>query len=208
TPSPADGGNLIGVSCPSRSSCLAVGGHANPFLEIPSGTLAERWDGSRWRIQPTPNPPGGGWVLLSGSCTSPSACTAVGGRIALTTRTRLATLAERWNGHTWHIQPTPNPPGHGFKLLNSVACTSRSSCMAVGNEFDATGSLGTVAERWDGRTWRIVPTVKPAPAGPGAGFNGVCCTSAPARTAGREPDPGQDAGRAVERPNMARPGHP
>src|SRR5262249_58144572 len=65
------------------------------------------------------------------------ACTAVGGRL-VPTRTGPATLAERWNGHTWSIQPTPNPPGHGFKLLNGVACTSRSSCMAVGNEFDTT----------------------------------------------------------------------
>jgi hypothetical protein len=185
TPSPADGGNLIGVSCPSRSSCLAVGGHANPFTEIPPGTLAERWNGTRWRIQPTPNPPGGGWFLLAVSCTSPSACTAVGGRLALTTQTRTATLAERWNGHTWSIQPTPNPPGHGVKLLNSVACTSRSSCMAVGNEFDpVTGeSLGTLAERWNGRTWQIVPTFKPAPAGPNASLNGVACTSASACTA-------------------------
>src|SRR5262249_39732478 len=111
------------------------------------------------------------------------ACTAVGGRL-VPTRTGPATLAERWNGHTWSIQPTPNPPGHGFKLLNGGACTSRSSCMAVGNEFDTTGkSLGTVAERWDGRTWRIVPTFKPAPDGPNAGFNGVACTSASACTA-------------------------
>src|SRR5215471_13436268 len=185
TPSPADGGNLIGVSCLSRSSCLAVGGHGNPFDEVPSGTLAEQWNGTRWRILPTPNPSGGGWFLLSVSCTSPSACTAVGGRLALTTGPGLATLAERWNGHTWSIQPTPNPPGRGVKLLNGVACTSRSSCMAVGNEFNpATGqSLGTLAERWDGRTWRIVPTFKPAPAGPNAGFNGVACTSASACTA-------------------------
>jgi len=117
------------------------------------------------------------------SCTSPSACTAVGGRL-VPTRTGLATLAERWNGHTWSIQSTPNPPGRGIKLLNSVACTSRSSCMAVGNEFDTTGkSLGTLAERWDGRTWRIVPTFKPAPAGPNAGFIAVACTSASACTA-------------------------
>jgi hypothetical protein len=184
TPSPADGGNLIGVSCPSRSSCLAVGGHANPFTEVPPGTLAERWNGTRWRIQPTPNPPGGGWFLLAVSCTSPSACTAVGGRLAPPGKPT-GTLAERWDGHTWGIQPTPNPPGHGVKLLNSVACTSRSSCMAVGNEFDpATGeSLGTLAERWNGRTWRIVPTFKPAPAGPNAGLNGVACTSATACTA-------------------------
>ena len=183
TPSPADGGNLIGVSCPSRSSCLAVGGHANPFNTfVPSGTLAERWNGSTWSIQPTPNPPGGGWFLTAVSCTSPSACTAVGGRLA---PTGTGTLAERWNGHTWSVQPTANPPGHGIKLLNGVACTSRSSCIAVGYEFDpATGEgLGTLAERWDGRTWRIVPTVKPAPTGGNAGLNGVACTSASACTA-------------------------
>jgi hypothetical protein len=184
TPSPADGGNLIGVSCPSRSSCLAVGGHSNPFTEIPPGTLAERWNGTTWRIQPTPNPPGGGWFLGAVSCTSPTACTAVGGRLAPPGKPT-GTLAERWDGHTWSIQSTPNPPGHGVKLLNSVACTSRSSCMAVGNEFDpVTGeSLGTLAERWNGRTWRIVPTFKPAPAGPNAGLNGVACTSASACTA-------------------------
>src|SRR6516165_50487 len=183
--SPADGGNLIGVSCPSRSSCLAVGGHANPFNTfVPSGTLAERWNGSTWSIQPPPNPPGGGWFLTAVSCTSPSACTAVGGRLVPPGKPS-GTLAERWDGHTWSIQPTPNPPGHGVKLLNSVACTSRSSCMAVGNEFDPAppNALGTLAERWDGRTWRIVPTFKPAPGGSNAAFNGVACTSASACTA-------------------------
>jgi len=184
TPSPAGGGNLIGVSCPSRSSCLAVGGHGNPFISMPPGTLAERWNGTTWRITPTPNPPGGGWSLGAVSCTSPSACTAVGGRLTPPGKPT-GTLAERWNGHTWSIQPTPNPPGHGIKLLTGVACTSRSSCMAVGYEFDpATGEgLGTLAERWDGRTWRIVPTVKPAPTGGNAGLNGVACTSASACTA-------------------------
>jgi hypothetical protein len=118
------------------------------------------------------------------SCTSPSACIAVGGRLALPGKPT-GTLAERWDGHTWSIQPTPSLPGHGIKLLNSVACTSRSFCMAVGNEFSpATGEgLGTLAERWDGRTWRIVPTFKPAPTGGNAGLNGVACTSASACTA-------------------------
>jgi hypothetical protein len=185
TPSPADGGNLIAVSCPSRSSCLAVGGHANPFSAVsPSGTLAERWNGRRWRIQPTPNPPGAGWWLTAVSCTSPSACTAVGGRIEPPGKPQ-GTLAERWDGRKWRIQATPSLPGNAVKLLGGVACTSRSSCMAVGNEFDpATGeSLGTLAERWNGRTWRIVPTFKPAPAGRNAALYGVACTSASACTA-------------------------
>jgi hypothetical protein len=57
--------------------------------------------------------------------------------------------------------------------------------MAVGGEFDpATGAqLGTLAERWNGRTWRIVPTFKPAPHGPGAYLNDVACTSPSACTA-------------------------
>src|SRR5215471_9592647 len=159
TPSPADGGNLIGVSCLSRSSCLAVGGHGNPFDEVPSGTLAEQWNGTRWRILPTPNPSGGGWFLLSVSCTSPSACTAVGGRLALTTGPGLATLAERWNGRTWSIQPTLKPapagPNAGF---NGVACTSASACTAVGNQTVAK----TLAERWDGHTWSVQATPNPS----------------------------------------------
>jgi len=164
---------------------MAVGGQGNPNTGVASGTLAERWNGTRWRIQSTPNPSVGGWFLNAVSCTSPSACTAVGGRLASTPRPGLATLAERWNGRTWSIQPTPNPPGRDLKVLDGVACTSRSSCMAVGAEVDpVTGeNLGTLAERWNGRTWRIVPTFKPAPTGPNAALSGVACTSASACTA-------------------------
>jgi len=184
TPSPASGGVLAGVSCPSRSSCLAVGGRGNPNIATPLGTLAERWNGRRWRIQPTPNPRGGGWTLGAVSCTSPSACTAVGGRLE-PPGTPGATLAERWNGRRWRIQATPSLPGGAVKLLTGVACTSRSSCLAVGGEFDqATGqSLGTLAERWNGRNWRIVPTFKRVPRGRGAFLNGVACATATACTA-------------------------
>jgi hypothetical protein len=175
---------LIGVACTSATGCLAVGFSSPNFFNNQSpATLAERWNGSTWRVEHTPNPPGAAASNLNAaSCVSPSACIAVGN--TSNSRGTSLTLAQRWNGHTWSIQPTPSPPGHGFKLLNGVACTSRSFCMAVGNEFDTTGkSLGTVADRWNGRTWRIVPTFKPAPAGPNAAFNGVACTSASGGTA-------------------------
>jgi hypothetical protein len=185
TPRPASGGILTGVACPSRSSCMAVGGHGNPNAFAALGTLAEQWNGHAWRIQPTPNPPGGGaWTLGSVSCTSPSACTAVGGSLEPAGKPQ-GTLAERWDGRTWRIQATPSLPGNAVKLLTGVACTSQSSCLAVGGEFDpATGqNLGTLAERWNGRTWRIVPTYKPAPNGRGAFLNGVACATATACTA-------------------------
>jgi hypothetical protein len=74
-PTPA-GGILSGVSCTAASACSAVG--QNGTL-----TLAERWNGTAWSIQTTPNPKPTNIIrlssLLSGvSCTTATACTAVG----------------------------------------------------------------------------------------------------------------------------------
>lgn len=58
------------------AACTAVG-----FYNDGRGTaltLAERWDGTRWSIQATPNP--ATFTQLNGvSYSAPSACTAVGG---------------------------------------------------------------------------------------------------------------------------------
>src|SRR5262249_37160023 len=80
--------NLGGVWCVSPSACEAVGAMASRSGAVTA--LAERWNGSRWRIQPTPNLSKGG-ALNGVSCTSASACTAVGGSGG-------GPLAERWNG--------------------------------------------------------------------------------------------------------------
>src|SRR5215469_5735663 len=96
---------LNGVSCSSATACTAVG-----FAEFgnPSKTLAERWNGSTWAIQSTPNPAGSPsndlWAV---SCSSASACTAVGGYE--NSSFALVPLAERWNGSTWMAQSIPSP---------------------------------------------------------------------------------------------------
>jgi hypothetical protein len=48
------GGQLEAVSCSSASACTAVGNDRNP-VGI-SVTLAERWNGTAWQRQHTPNP--------------------------------------------------------------------------------------------------------------------------------------------------------
>jgi hypothetical protein len=64
------------VSCTSASACTAVGDYNNP--SAPSG-FAQSWDGTTWTIQPTPIPGDKtGGQLFGVSCTSASACTAVG----------------------------------------------------------------------------------------------------------------------------------
>src|SRR5262245_29701596 len=63
-------------------------------------TLAERRDADGWRVQPTPNPSGSlGAVLEAVSCTSPSACVAVGQFFTGSGAPKV--LAERWDGTSW-----------------------------------------------------------------------------------------------------------
>ncbi|MBV9535848.1 MAG: hypothetical protein JO321_10605 [Solirubrobacterales bacterium] len=81
---------LIGVSCTSARACTAVGDYGNSAgTDV---TLVERWNGTKWAIQKTPNPVGAIESSLEGvSCTSARACTAVG----FSHRVRTLTLAER-----------------------------------------------------------------------------------------------------------------
>jgi hypothetical protein len=144
-------------------------------------TFAERWDGSSWQIQTTPDPTDAqASFLASVSCSSASACTAVGGYVDGSGIH--VTLAERWNGSGWVIQMTPNP-GSQFSLLSGVSCSSASACTAVGDYIDGSGTQVTFAERWDGTTWAIQTTPNPTAARKGSELLGVSCSSASACTA-------------------------
>ncbi len=179
TPNPAKSIDdaLLGVSCTAPTACTAVG-----VFTLPRGqfSLAERWDGTSWSIQRTPNPSSSGILVdLNGvSCTSGSACTAVGSFVTTSTFTA-GTLAERWDGTSWSIQPTPALPSTDIPRLGGVSCTSASACIAVGAAAD------TLAEVWDGTAWSIDPTPPSPPslAGIGGLLDGVSCTSATSCTA-------------------------
>jgi hypothetical protein len=157
------GRNLLGVSCTSARRCMAVGYFAKAFAKV---ALAERWNGRRWRIKPTPGDPGrvAPNVLAGVSCTSASACLAVG---SYDPRQDLAdfstTLAERWNGRKWHIQAPRSPTRDS--LLSGVSCTSATKCTAVGSfrTHHRRFRTKTLAERWNGRKWHIQATRNPLP---------------------------------------------
>lgn len=70
----------------------------------------------------------------------------------------VALIAERWNGTTWTVQPTPSPAGEAG--LSAVACSGPASCAAVG--LTSTNGGGKVlAERWNGTKWQVQPTLHP-----------------------------------------------
>jgi hypothetical protein len=168
-----------GVSCASgSSSCVGVG----DFINGASATsmLAETWNGTSWTIQRVPNPSTTKGVLNGVSCSSSTACTAVG--TYLNGSSVNVTLAERWNGTSWVVQSTPNPQASTSSTLQAVSCPSETSCMAVGKFFSsATNHWMRLAEQWDGSNWTIKTTQNPS----GETFstlNGVACTLSTACT--------------------------
>ena len=94
---------MNGVSCPSGSACTGVGQFvAGSGVQL---ALAERWNGSNWAIQPTPNPAGSpSSRLFAVACPAADACTAVGAADS-------KLLVERWGGARWRIQSAPVPAG-------------------------------------------------------------------------------------------------
>ena len=166
------------VSCTSGRACTAVGSHA-ASLSSPSFTLAERWNGANWRIQPTILPKGAEGSAFSGvSCASATACTAVGQAFEKAAR-RSVNLAEAWNGTSWRVQAIPTPKGSTDGILRAVSCTSSNACTAVGFYDNAAGQVLAVAERWNGKAWRIQALPKPAT----TELHGVSCSTAHACTA-------------------------
>jgi hypothetical protein len=153
TPPGARDSDLNGVSCAAKTSCTAVGIFHNRAGRDRS--LAEHWTGHRWSIQPTPKLRGASGSSLSAvSCPSTTTCTAVG--LFHTWAGHELTLAERWNGKSWSIQPTPNPAeGSENPTLSSVSCATPTSCTAVGSFQNKAGRERTLAERWNGTSWSI-----------------------------------------------------
>jgi hypothetical protein len=154
--------SIDGVSCASRSLCIAagdyeLGGSSNSL------TLAETWKGGSWTTTPSPNPAHGvnGSQLFGVSCGSTTMCMAVGNHTTPSNRTSL-TLAEIWNGSTWAITPGRNSRDSASSTLQGVWCRAANACMAVGESNSRSGNRGVIlAEAWNGSSWTIEPSRTP-----------------------------------------------
>ena len=177
-PSPSEGTAseaMLSVSCSSATHCVTVGKAAKkPFVE--------RWNGSEWAIQSAPNPEGATDAnLQSVSCTSESACMAVGyyqGKSGVP-----QALSQRWNGSSWATVASPAPSEEGGVLMRSISCLSASSCVAVGRLFYPYPSITaeeTVVHDWDGAKWTLRTSINPDTF---SSLAGVSCSSTTACTA-------------------------
>ncbi len=171
-------GRLEGVSCLASTNCVGVGWYTNESEK--SETLAEHWNGDEWSVQPTPSTGGTANHLQAVSCTSPTACTAVGWYN--NGSNPAPSLAERWNGTEWTIQTVPSPTGAKSSRLYGVSCSSLTVCSAVGEYVNGSNVTVTFAEQWEAGEWKVKTSQSPAKAELSE-LRGVSCTSSTVCTA-------------------------
>jgi hypothetical protein len=86
-------------------------------------------------------------------------------------------LVDRWNGTTWTAQTLTLPGGTTSAQLADVACTTATTCTAVGY-YDTVGQpRRAMALRWNGTTWSVQSAVHPASATESL-LQGVACPAA------------------------------
>jgi hypothetical protein len=166
-PSPDPGGAnyLNGVAAVAADDVWAVGAYgARPGSR--TRTLAEHWDGSSWRVVPSPGVAKETSELLAVAAVSATDVWAVGFHRAEGSQNQ--PLAEHWDGRTWTIAPPPEP-APGPATLTSVSVRSASDVWAVGTRQGERSR--TLIEHWDGEVWSVVRS--PSPGDPDNDLFGV-----------------------------------
>jgi hypothetical protein len=149
---------LTGATAVASNDVWAVGTQHPTSLTDPH-TLILHWNGSGWRIVPSPNDGGStvGNHLLAAAAVSAKDVWAVG-------YSEFGTLSEHWNGSKWSVVPTPDPPGGESLFLFSTAVQPNGVVWSVGEFFqDQQSGSGTLTERWNGSQWVIVTSPNSGP---------------------------------------------
>ena len=158
SPNPGSGYNILnGIArVPGTKQLWAVGSADNG-----SGlyqTLIEYWDGTSWRVVPSPNP-GTSFNLLYGVTAISANNVWAGGYTYDNSNGFSQTLIEHWNGTSWSVVPSPNP-GVSTNRVYGITAISANNVWAVGFKADTSGSQ-TLTEQWNGTSWSVVPSPNP-----------------------------------------------
>jgi hypothetical protein len=187
----ASGGfsELSDVACTSARSCWAGGqyGHQGAMGEVILNQ-ALHWNGKRWSRVTTPDPAGTAAndenSIKGIRCTSASDCWAVGAYGTGAGTPVLLNEVLHWNGKKWSEVTVPDPGGTAtmdVNLLQSVSCTSATSCEAAGSYGSnlAAGVRLNQVLRWNGAKWSLSHPPDPDGTAAGAAQNltGISCIS-------------------------------
>lgn len=106
-----------------------------------------------WATHPAATIEGNGF-FEDVACPAASDCFAVG-------YDKSGAIIQRWNGSEWKSQTPAKPAGATGTELYGVACTSSSSCVAVGAYVNS-GTRLSLVEAWNGTEWKVQTSPNPA----------------------------------------------
>jgi hypothetical protein len=140
--------NLNGATAIGPDDVWAVG-HSTDVTHGPIPSLTQHWDGSQWRLVPSPNREFPRYsystnLLRSVDAVATDEVWAVGyaqgfndqGVNPPASPTR--TLTMRWTGERWRIAPSPNAPDQRNSQLEDVTALSDGHAWAVGSSSNGT----------------------------------------------------------------------
>ena len=144
-------------------------------LIVPQTANAE----AKWTMQEPAVPVGGtNAILRAVSCTSSTACTAVGRVRVKISPEENTSLADAWNGTAWSAKELPHPTGAKLSELVGVSCTSGTTCTAVGWFYNSAIKQTPLVEKLSGTTWTVQEP--PVPASGNGKLTAVSCTASTA----------------------------
>ena len=122
-----------------------------------SQTLILHWNGSSWKVVPSPDPSGPAMdqELTGVAGSSAQDAWAVGFYYTGVDKS----MVLHWNGTAWKQVASPNPGSQG-NFLYGVRSTSASDAWAVGSAFNGTADK-TLIVRWNGTAWKQVASPNP-----------------------------------------------
>jgi hypothetical protein len=168
TPSEGHESNLVAVSCPSATECVAGGYYVVSGSPSSRHLLIESWNGTEWAVKAGAKLPveDEDPEFTSISCSAPKNCIAVG-RVDEGIQ-GVRSLAESWNGTSWKLISPPRPPHSLEDELEGVSCSAPKTCTAVGklnntevNHTEFGAGREALVERWNGTSWTVQEATNP-----------------------------------------------
>lgn len=164
-PNPADNprfydANLLSVTAVSANDIWAVG----QITTTEEHNMIQHWDGTKWRIVPSPAFNTNVDFLIGVSAISATDIWAVGSyTIPNAEGSPYQNATMHWNGTSWSIVAAPQPSA-SLDILTSVTAISANDVWAVGLFAAPNGYEAPLTLHWDGSIWSVVPS----PAGSGS----------------------------------------
>ena len=177
---------IAGMTCPSRSGCVAVGNYGLPTNALQGFITSghgKTWSKARTPELPTGSAPAENSYLTGVSCTKPGSCVAVGGYT--TSASKVEAMAETESGGHWQravtIRPPTNAVANPAAHFAAVSCPKAGDCVAVGGYTskslgEAVMAAVEVRGKWERATQIRMPASSTAV--PEAELYSVSCPSA------------------------------